>query len=369
MFGFLQGRRSGKPDYLIILSVALLIIVGLVMLSSASSHLGKTRFDDSYYFLKSQILKGLLIGLLGYFIASKFYYRYLQKLAMPLLILNIILLVLVFTPLGLRTSGADRWINLGSFSFQPSEILKLTFILYVAAWAAGNRERGGSFLRGLLPFLILSGVVAGLLLGQPATSMVVILMLSVIAVYFASGAKLSYLAGVVLLGALALSIVVYLTPYRFSRVLTFFQPDSNPYGSGYHISQALTAIGSGSVFGVGLGQSTTKIRYLPEPIGDSIFAVLAEELGFIGSMIVIGLFFVLIIRILLIAQKTSDRFGQLLLVGFASLFALQSFVNIAAISGLIPLTGMPLPFISYGGTSLAVFMTITGVIVNVSKHR
>ena len=357
-----------KPDYVIVFCLAALVIFGLVMLVSASSNLGQFRFGDSYYYIKHQLLYGFLPGLIGFFAASRIYYRRYQKIAVFLGLISVTLLFLVFTPLGFSSGGADRWLKIGPITFQPAEIVKLTFIVYLAAWLGGNKERSQNLAKGFLPFLIISALVGALLLKQPSTSAAVILIATALIIYFASGAKLSYLAGMILLGILALALVIYLTPYRFNRVLNFLSPDTNPQGGGYHINQALIAIGSGGWFGVGYGQSTTKIKYLPEPIGDSIFAVIAEELGFIGSAILIIIFLILILKVFSLAKKSPDRFGKLLLIGFASLIAIQTFTNIAAISGLIPLTGSPLPFISYGGTALAVFMTMGGVIVNISKH-
>lgn len=360
--------RAHKPDYLIILCLAFLVIFGLVTLASASSNLGETKFNDSFYYLKHQVFYGLSVGLVGFLAAYKIYYRKYQKWAVFLLIFSIALLILVFTPLGFKAGGSERWVHLGPITFQPAEFLKITFVLYIAAWLAGDKERYRSFYSGFVPLFIIFGLIAGLLFKQPATTTVVIIVASALIVYFVSGAKLRYVLGMGILGAAFLAALIYITPYRFERILNFLDPNANPLGGGYHINQALIAIGSGGLTGVGFGQSTTKIQYLPEPIGDSIFAVVAEEMGFIGSLALIAIFAVFILRILLLAKKSKDRFGKLLLVGFGSLIALQVFVNVAAISGLIPLTGVPLPFISYGGTALAVFMTMGGIIVNISKY-
>lgn len=359
--------RHGS-DYVILVCTFLLVIFGLIMLASASSNLGKNQFNDSYFYLKHQIYYGLSVGLIGFFLGSKIYYVTYKKIAMLLLIVAIIGLALIFTPLGFKAGGAERWLKVGSITFQPSEFLKIPFIIYLAAWLSNNSDRQKNFFRGFLPFLIFLGVIIFLLLKQPATSTSVILLLVALIVYFVSGARISYILSVLIASALALFLLIYFTPYRWARVQTFFKPDTNLQTSSYHINQTKIAIGSGGLFGVGYGQSTTKIKYLPEPIGDSIFAVVAEELGFVGAMSLIGILFLLVLRIVILAMKTNDRFTQLLLVGFAALITLQSFVNIGAISGIIPLTGMPLPFISYGGTALAVFMTISGIVVNISKH-
>lgn len=361
-------KDAGRPDYLIVFCIAFLVIFGLVILASASSHLGKIKFNDSYYYLKHQLLFGFLVGLIGFVVGSKVYYRHHEKLAIFLLILSIAFLALVFTPLGLQAGGADRWLKIGPISFQPSELLKLTFIIYLAAWLGNKFERRKDFWRGFVPFLVVCAVISILLLKQPTTGTVGILMATALIVYFASGAKMLYIFVTVLVGLVASAAVIYTTPYRLDRVVNFLNPETSPQGGGYHISQARIAIGSGGLWGVGYGQSTTKIKYLPEPMGDSVFAVIGEELGFVGSVSLMGAFILLVVRTLLLVRKAPDRFAKLLLVGFASLIAIQTFVNVGAISGLLPITGTPLPFISYGGTALAVFMTMGGIIVNVSKY-
>jgi cell division protein FtsW len=355
---------------LITFSIIILVVFGLMMLASASSHLGKTSFNNSYYFLTHQLLNGLVVGVIGFLVAAFFPYRRYRKLAFWLLLLNVALLALVFTPLGVTAKNASRWLSLGPVSFQPSELLKITYILYLAAWLSGRHHRRHDFWSGALPFSVVTGVVAGLLFLQPATSTVAILIATGFLMYFASGAKIRYLLAMAIGGIVVFGAVVYLGPtYRLERLQNFLNPESNVLSGNYQLNQSLIAIGSGGIMGVGYGKSTTKIHYLPEPAGDSIFAVIAEEFGFIGSILLIGVFASLVIKLLLTAKSTRDRFGSLLLVGFGSLIGIQAFVNIAAISGLIPLTGVPLPFISYGGTALAVFMTIGGISVNVLRTR
>ncbi|MDP2695926.1 MAG: putative peptidoglycan glycosyltransferase FtsW [bacterium] len=361
-------KAAGRPDYLIIAGLAFLVLFGLVMLSSASSYLGKVKFDDSYYYLKHQLLFGFLIGLIGFVIASRIYYRYYEKIAIFLLLFSILLLVLVFTPLGVSASGAERWLNIGPISFQPAELLKITFVIYLAAWLSNNLRRSKAFWSGFVPFLIVCGVVSGLLIKQPSTSSVAILMSVALILYFVSGAKLSHILSTILVGAMILGVIIYITPYRLNRITTFLNPEADLLAGGYQLNQARIAIGSGGLWGVGYGQSTTKIHYLPEPIGDSIFAVMAEEFGFVGAGVFIGALIFFIVRILLLTKTVSDMFGKLILIGFASVLAIQAFVNMAAMTGLIPLTGTPLPFVSYGGTALAIFMTMGGIMVNISKY-
>ena len=361
-------KRGSGTDYVLLFAASFLVIFGLVALASASSYMAQTKFGDSYYYLKHQIFFGLSFGMLGLFLGMKIYYRYLEKLSVPIFIAGIALTLLVYSPYGLEAGGASRWLKLGSISFQPSEILKLVFIIYLAAWLSHDRERQSHVWRSFIAFLLILAGVILVLIKQPATSTAVILGTTALGMYYLSGTKLRYVAGVILVGILGLAVVIYLTPYRWNRVKSFLNPEQNLQTTGYQVNQAKIAIGSGGLLGVGYGQSTTKIKYLPEPIHDSIFAVIAEEFGFVGGVALITLLLVLILRMFIVAQQTRDKFGQLLLIGFGLLIALQSFVNIGAISGLLPLTGTPLPFISYGGTALAIFMTMIGIALNVARY-
>ncbi|MEK9170438.1 MAG: FtsW/RodA/SpoVE family cell cycle protein [Patescibacteria group bacterium] len=363
----LSPRSDHAPDFLIIVCTVILVVFGLIMLTSASSELGKIRFGDSYFYLKHQIIYGLFFGIIGYWLGSKFYYKYYHNLAVAMLLGNLVLLFLIFSPLGLTLGGATRWLVFGPIVFQPSEFLKITFIIYIASWL-GKSFRQQSFFGGFFPFLLISGIVTGALIFQPSTSSAAILLITALIVYFASGARVSYIFSAVFLGIIMLAAIVYMTPYRWERIKSFINPAVAAQSSSYQINQAFLAIGSGGMTGVGYGKSTTKLYYLPQPIDDSIFAIIAEELGFAGAIALISVFTVFIIRILILAGKTSDNFGKLILIGFGSLIAIQSFVHMGAISGVIPLTGVPLPYISYGGTALAIFMTISGIIVNISKY-
>lgn len=364
-----RSIKTNTPDYFFIALVVLLVIFGLVMLASASSDLAKALFGNSYYYLLHQIYYGLSFGIIGFAAGALVPFRNLAKFAIPLLVVGIILLILVFTPLGLKLKGSERWIAFGPVTFQPGEFMKLAFLIFLAAWISKNKERSTSFARGFIPFLILIGLVAGLLVLQPSTTIAVIIFLASAVMYFAAGARLKFLLWSGGLVALCVAGLILVTPYRMERINAFFHPNSDPLGATYHINQAQTAIGSGGLWGVGYGESTTKVKYLPEPIGDSIFAVIGEELGFAGAMGMIALFGLFIWRGMRIALKTSDLFGRLMVTGFVSLIGIQAFINIGAISGIIPLTGVPLPFVSYGGTALAVFLTMSGIIVNISKYQ
>ncbi len=363
-------KRGRTPDYIMITTLFLLVVFGLITLASASSDLGKIRFNDTYHYLKHQVLFGASLGVLGFSLAYFINYKTYRRIALPFLLSSLALLCLtLFTPLGFSSGGATRWLQAGPISFQPSEVVKISFILFLAAWLSRpGSTRGKNVAGGFLPFLFLSGGTAFLLMIQPSTSSVVILLFTAFVAYFMSGAKISYIASAIVIGIIGIGLVVYVSPYRLERFTSFLNPEADSAGSGFHLSQALITIGSGGLTGVGYGKSTNKYRYLPESIGDSIFAIAAEELGFVGAAIMVGLFLVLILRGFLVAAKLGDDFGRLLMIGFASLIGIQAFINIAAISGLMPLTGVTLPFVSYGGTSLAVFMTLGGIMANISRY-
>ncbi len=366
-----KAHKKGRaPDYLILFSAGFLVLFGLVMLSSASAHLGQQDFGDSYYYLKHQIYYGVSLGLLGFLLTSKIYYGFWRKrwVSISLLVLSIAALILVFTPLGFTTKGATRWLDIAGLSIQPSEFLKLTLVIYLATWLSSKEFRNKSFKAGYIPFAIIIGAVSAILLTQHSTSPVVILIGASLVMYLMSGARWTYVLGTVAVGLAALALIITITPYRAERVLSFRNPEADPRGAGYHIIQAKTAIGAGGLTGVGYGQSVVKYR-LPEPIGDSIFAIIAEEFGFIGVIILLSVFTLLILRIFLLARSTGDMFGRLLLIGFGSILAVQTIINIGAMTGLLPLTGTPLPLISYGGTAMMVYLTMLGVIANVSKYN
>lgn len=362
--------RGGPPDYFFIGIVVVLTIFGLVMLSSASSDLAKARFGDSYYYIQHQLSNGILLGVLGFFLGMFIPLRMWEKSSLWLFLLNIILLILVFFPMfGIEMKGAERWLDLGFISFQPGEILKLTFLLFLSSWVTRDKERGKSISRGLIPFILILGVSVGLLFLQPATTIAVILVCAVLAAYFAAGAKVRYIVSIIFLGIISVAALISVTPYRLERIKGFLNPESDPLGATYHINQSLIAIGSGGIWGVGFGNSTTKLKYLPEPIGDSIFAVIGEEFGFVGAIFVVLLFALFVWRGFMISKNSRDVFSRSLGVGFTTLIGVQAFINIGAISGLLPLTGVPLPFVSYGGTALAISLTMCGILANISRSR
>ena len=366
-----NGRRTsaGTPDYFLLAALCILLVFGLAMLSSASSGLGKQLFNNSYYYLEHQLEFGLTIGLAGFLVGYFVPYYKFKNVAFVLLLVSMAALVLVFTPLGTAASGSTRWLRFGPLSFQPAELMKLTYILYLAAWLSNSKKRATDFQSGLLPFAIISGVMAVLLILQPATSTVAILLGAGLVVYFVSGAPWKYILGIIGVAVAAVVLLIFITPYRMARITGFLHPTQNLQGQNYQVNQSLIAIGSGGLFGVGYGQSATKDSYLPTPIDDSIFAVIAEELGFVGAGALVALFAIVTFRMFWLAMRTGDQFGRMILIGFGTVIALQAFVNMASISGIIPLTGVPLPFVSYGGTALAVFITMSGVALNVTRYN
>jgi len=375
-FGF---RNFGHaPDYILLGVVLLLLVGGMLFLSSASSDIGKIKHDDSLYFVKNQIYKGLVPGAVGFLLGYLVYYRKWRKFAWVALGANIILLVLVFTPLGLAANGASRWISFGGFSFQPSELLKITFILYVASLFSSARLRQKKGWTSYWLFAGVSAVVGLLILFQPATTMIAIVIGAGAVAYFYSGAPFRQFLVTGVLAVVLVAFLALVTPYRLNRIAPFWNSFTSQYapslsidGGSYdqfHLNQSLIAIGTGGVWGVGFGKSTSKFSVLPEPMGDSIFSVIAEEVGFVGSVVTLCLYILLFWRGTVIARRSHDDFGRLVVVGFSSVFAIQAIIHIAANSGLAPFTGVPLPLVSYGGTSLAVSLTMLGILANISRH-
>ena len=361
--------KGHQPDYILISITLALVIFGLVVLSNPSVVLSQDVFKESYYFLKHQ-LYSVFLGLFFFFVCQRINYKHWQKIGFFLLLLSILLLILVFVPrIGYSYGETSRWITWGSFSFQPFELVKLTFILYLAALLSKKRESSNQLIKeSLMPFLIFTGIISFLVLCQPDFSALVILIAIAMTIYFLAGMRMSYILAIGSLALIGFFTLIKTVPYRANRLIVFLHPEIDPQGIGYQINQALLAIGSGGLFGLGLGHSIQKWKYLPEPIGDSIFAIVAEELGLIGAGILVILFILLAWRGLKIAKKAPDRFGFLLAGGITGWLFLQAFINIAAISGLIPLTGLPLPFISYGGSAMAISLAGVGILVNISKY-
>jgi cell division protein FtsW len=365
----LSRRRAGSPDTFLLATFVILIVFGLTMLASASSNLGTSQFNNSYYYIEHQLIYGLTIGLLGFFVGYKLNYQLFKKFSFIFLIISIFFLMLVFTPLGAVVNSTNRWLRFGPLSFQPAELMKLTYLLYLAAWLSNTAAKRASDIRsGLLPFAAISGLIGLLLILQPATSTVVILLGAGLIVYFVSGAPVKYIFGIIAVALALIAGVIYATPYRRARIEGYLHASANTQGQNYQLDQALIAIGSGGATGLGYGQFATNTSYIPEAIDDSIFAIIAEQLGFIGSSFLIVLFGLLTFRMFWLARRVVDPFGKLTLIGFSTVIALQAFVNMASISGILPLTGIPLPFVSYGGTAFAIFTTMMGISLNISRY-
>jgi len=350
-----------NPDWFLISLVLGLTVFGIIMVGNASVVEAFRDFGDKFYYLRQQLIWAGL-GLLAFLVFSFFDYRRLRKVALPLMFFSLVSLILVLIPaIGIKSLGARRWLPLGFFSFQPAELTKLAFVLYLSSFFASKRK--------LWPFLFVLAVLLVLVMMEPDLGTAVILAATGLIVYFVSGGPLLWISLVGLVGLGGGAGLIFFSPYRRERLLTFLNPARDPLGASYHIRQILIAIGSGGLFGVGLGQSRQKYEYLPEATTDSIFAVIAEELGFVGAICILAIFLLIIWRGIRIAKEAPDDFGRLLAVGIISWIGFQSLVNLSAMVAIVPLTGVPLPFISYGGSSLVLSLTAMGILVNISKQR
>ncbi len=357
-----------NPDYAYISLVIVLVLFGLVMISSSSVVLSVENFGQNYNYVIKQALS-LIIGIAALLVTSKIHYHAWRRLAPTLMVGSVILLLLVFIPaLGKNANGASRWINIGSFQLQPSELLKLTFIIYLSAWM----EKKGSYLKsvtqGLIPFLALLVVPGILLLFQRDMGTLSVIVFTAGTLFVVAGASLLQVGLGAVAGFISFLLLIVVEPYRLQRLTVFLNPSNDILGNGYHINQSLLAIGSGGVWGRGFGQSLQKYLYLPEPHTDSIFAIIVEELGFLRALIVLIVIGFFAYKGYQIANQAGDTFGRYLAFGITTWILIQSLMNIGSILGLMPLTGLPLPFISYGGTSLIVSLAAVGVVINISKY-
>lgn len=349
--------------------IAVLTIFGLAILASAGIVEAQRKFGSAYYYVSHQLLYGILPGIAVAWLLSKIDYRHWRKFSLLILFGILVLMTMVFVPrFGYGTKGAVRWLDIGGIIFQPAEILKLALVIYFAAWFGNRSERLKNRAYGIAPFLIILGFSALMLARQPDIGTLIVVGLIAMGMYFMAGLNAKQFFGILGLAAAALAILVVVEPYRFNRLKSYIDPSSDPRGISYQVNQAAIAIGSGGLFGVGYGRSTQKFGFLPEPVGDSIFAILAEELGYIGALFTIGLFVFLCLTLTQIANNTRDAFARLLVSGINIWIVAQAFINIAAISGLAPLTGIPLPFISYGGTAIIALFAGLGIVLNISKN-
>jgi cell division protein FtsW len=365
-----RGSTQAAPDLTLLIILAVILVFGLVMLSSASSVLSYQDYGESYYYLKHQVLYGVFLGSIAFYVMSKIDYHYWRKYAFPIAVVTIILLLLVFIPgIGIELLGAKRWISIGGFFFQPSEVVKLTFLLYLAAWLEKRGKDVGDPTYGFVSFLVMLGALVLLIaVAQKDLGTTIVIAVISIVMYFVAGAPWKHMGLIFLGGLLAVAALIKIAPYRAARLTVFLNPEIDPQGIGYHINQALLAIGSGGFFGLGLGHSRQKFNYLPEVATDSIFAIIAEELGFLFAIGVVILFLAFTLQALKIAKAAPDQFGKLVAVGVAVWVGFQAFVNIGAMLSLLPLTGIPLPFISYGSSSMIMLLAATGILANISRQ-
>ncbi|MDD5693030.1 MAG: putative lipid II flippase FtsW [Patescibacteria group bacterium] len=358
----------GNPDYILTIVIALLIIFGLIMISSASVVLGRNDAGNPNYYFFTQ-LKWVAIGVVILIAGYKIDYRFWRKIAPILMLLTIIVLIAVFLPgIGINRNGASRWVNLGFTAFQPSELAKLSLIVYLSAWFENKGNEVKKWTTSTIPFVLIILVIGGLVMKQPDMGTTVILSLVAGVMYIVAGARMSH---IFIMAGLAISLGWYLiktSAYRMSRFMIFLNPESDSSGQGYHVNQALLAIGSGGLAGLGFGKSRQKFSYLPEAATDSIFAVISEELGIIGAGFTITLITIFGYRGYKIAREAPDVFARLMAVGITTWIVGQSLINIMAILSMMPLTGVPLPFISYGGSSIVMLMLACGILLNISKH-
>jgi len=362
-------EREKKPDLVLLLVTLLLATIGTVMIYSSSSILATEKFHDGQFFLKKQLFY-LFLGLVIMFMTTKMPYYKLRKLAWPGIAASIIFLCALWIPhMGIHAGGAVRWLNLGVFSFQVSEMVKIALILFLAHFLTEKANHIREFKQGILIPLGVMGVLVGLILLQPDFGTTIILAFITFLMIYLAGGRIVHLAGLV---SLLLPVAFFLLlhkSYRLARLLTFLDPWKDPRHSGFQIIQSLISFGSGGPFGVGIGDGMQKLFYLPEPHTDFILSVIAEESGFIGVGLILFLYIILIARGFQISLRAPDTFGNLMSAGLTMMLALEAFINIAGVTGLIPLKGLALPFLSYGGTSLIISFAAVGILLNISAYE
>jgi len=366
----MNNRSPKSVDTSLLILVFILVIGGFLIFASASLGL-LARSGASFGSVAfSQFFFGIIGGSLAMLVASNIYYRNWRQYAFYIFIATALFTLAVFIPgLGMSHGGATRWIDLGFTTIQPSEVFKIGFIIYVATLLSGTHKQIETWRYGVLPFIGVIGVTGLIILSLPDTDSFMLMALAGVAMFVTAGARWKHIFMLAAAGLIALALIAVARPYVMDRITTFINPSSDLLGSGYQLQQSLIAVGSGGVFGRGYGQSIQKFEYLPEPIGDSIFAVYAEEFGFIGSLVLVLLLAFFTFRGFKIATEANDMFGMLLVVGFMTLIVSQAFLNIGAMIGIVPLAGLPLPFISHGGTALLTTLFSLGIVLNVSKYR
>ncbi len=366
-----MAKSKSNLDWILIALTGVLLLVGLAVLWSASTAEAEQTFGSTSYFVIHQLTRGVLIGVIAMIVMSKFDYHNLKKISLVAMIAGLILLIMVKLPgIGLSANGATRWIHVGPFVFQPGEYIKLALIIYLASWhsSVGKTITSHNFWRSIFPPLILVALAAMLIIWQPDLGTTILVTSTALIMFFIGGVRLKYILGIFGAGIISVLGLIILEPYRLQRITAFLNPSGDPLGISYQINQALIAIGSGGLFGYGYGLSRQKHFYLPEAINDSIFAVMAEELGFIRVAVVLIIFAIFIFKGIKISMNAPDIFGKMLGSGITAIFAVSVIINVGAITGLIPLTGIPLPFFSYGSSSMIINLAAIGILLNISKQ-
>ena len=360
--------RRHRPDMVLLGSILALLGIGFVMVYSSSAVRGYILFDDPYHFLKMEVL-WIILGLGAMALSMLVDLRLLRRFAKPILFIAIVLLIAVKIPgVGRRVNGADRWIGMGPLSIQPSEVIKLSMVLVMAHLLALEPHKIQSFRKGVLPILGLLGVIAGLIMLQPDLGTTLVIAATAFFMLIAAGARATHIGSLIGIGLGLVVASIAAAPYRMRRIFAFLDPWADPLGKGYQTIQALLALGPGGLFGLGLGQSRQKFLYLPENHTDFIFAMIGEELGFVGASLVILLFFLFAWRGFRVAMRAPDPFMGFFAVGLTAMVSIQAMINMGVVSGVLPVTGITLPFISYGGTSLVFTMLGVGVLLNISRE-
>lgn len=365
--------RKQPQDYILLISICMLVIIGIIMVFSSSYSYTLVNYNDGYYYLK-RVLIWAVVGTFAMIFFSKVNYWHWSKYANIAFIVSLIFLILVLTPLGIERNYARRWLGVGkTLTFMPSEIAKFAAIIFIPTSISRKKDRMETFAQGVVPYLFIMGLYFMLIYKQPDFSTAFVLVVMIFAMVFVGGIKFSHFMGLAATGFLGLSSMlafIFLTGkgYKTDRITAFLDPWKDPTDTGFQVIQSLLAIGTGGIFGRGLGRSVQKHFYLPEPQNDFIFAIIAEELGFIGGITVILLFMILIWRGIKIAMSAPDVLGCVMATGIITMIAVQVMINIAVATSSMPVTGMPLPFISYGGSSLVIVMSAMGILLNISKH-
>lgn len=364
-------RKKVDRPFLVI--IIILVISGVfIFLSASSGLLANTANGQVKYYsvMFNQLVIGLGAGSIACLIASVIHFSWWRKISFWVFIFSFLTMLAVFIPgLGFYHGGARRWISLGSFSFQPAEFYKLGFVMFLASLLTAAKSKIDTFKHGTMPFIIMLGISAALILMQPDTDTFIVITIAGLAMFITAGGRWKHVLMIGLAGVLGLAILVMMRPYLMDRIQTFIDPSKDPRGNSYQIEQSLIAIGSGGIFGRGFGQSVQKFKFLPEPIGDSIYAVASEEFGFVGAFGIILLYVMFTFQGFRIAKRSNESYGSLLAVGIIVLISIQSFLNIAAMLAIIPLSGTPLLFISQGGTALFFALASVGIVLNISRFQ